>query len=92
VVLSSDDDDGTTRSPEHDAPIEWKVLVVDDAKGTGTTSAEALIPGLIGAGACGTPSPPAADRIPIIPPSGAHGQKCLRLAAKRSDLVSHVIR
>jgi hypothetical protein len=64
--LSSDDDDDTTHPPEHDTPTERKVSVVDDDEGTGTTLVEALVPGLIGAGAPGVIRPPSIDQVPTI--------------------------
>jgi hypothetical protein len=72
VVLSSDDDDDDACLPEHDASGDRDVLTVDDAGGVGTTSAEAAIPGPIGAGAPSTIRPPAADRVAVVPPSGVH--------------------
>jgi hypothetical protein len=72
VVLSSDDDD-VAHPPEHDASVERKMSAADDAKGVGTTSAKALIPGSIRVGTPGNPKPIGIDRVPIVPPSGAHG-------------------
>jgi hypothetical protein len=58
------------------------VSAADDAEGVGTTSAEALVHDPIGAGVPSNRRPPAADQVPIVPPSGVHDQKCLCLAAK----------
>jgi hypothetical protein len=90
VVLSSDDDDDAARPPGHEDPTDRKVSVADDAEGTGITSAEALIPDLIRAGASGNTRPPFADRVPTIPPSGMRGRKRLCLAMKRSNPILHV--
>jgi hypothetical protein len=83
--LSSDDDDDDAHLPEHDALADQDVLAADDARGTGTTSAEATVPGLARAGLPGTIRPLAADQVPTIPPSGVRSQKRMCLTMKRSD-------
>jgi hypothetical protein len=87
--LSNDGDDGAVRLPEYDALTDQKVSAADDAEGPGTTSAEALVPGLIVAGASGETGPLAADRVPTIQPSGACDQNAC--ASPRSGLIQAIM-
>jgi hypothetical protein len=65
------------------------MLGPNKAGDVGDTSAKALAPGPIGAGAPGNPRPSLTDQAPIVPPSGGHNQKRLRLAAKQFDPIPH---
>jgi hypothetical protein len=87
IVVSSNEDDDATYLPEPDALGDRDVLVVDDAGGVGTTSAEATIPDPIRVGAPGTIMPSIDDRVTTVPPSGARRQKRMCLAMKWSDPV-----
>jgi hypothetical protein len=69
--LSSDDDDDDAHLPEHDALADQDVLAADDARGTGTTSAEATVPGLARAGLPGTIRP-----LPLIRSPPYHLREC----------------
>jgi hypothetical protein len=89
VVLSSDDDD-TVHPPEPDAPIDRKASAADDTGDVGTTSAKAIILGLIGTGAPGNPSPAVTNPIPMVPPARGHGCKRRPIAVKWSNLVPRV--
>jgi hypothetical protein len=86
VVLSNDDDDATHQS-EHDAPVDRKISAANGAGDVGTTSAEAIILGQIGASALDTPRYPVIDPVSMVPPT--RGRQCKRppIATKRSNLV-----
>jgi hypothetical protein len=86
--LSSDDDE-VAYPPEPDASVDQKVSVTDDVGDVGTTSAEALVPGPIRIDAPSDPKPHVANWAPTVAPSDGRGQKCLRLATRRSNLVHH---
>jgi hypothetical protein len=89
VALSNDGDDGAIRLPEYDAPTDQKVSAADGTEGPGTASIEALIPGLIVAGASGETGPLAADRVPTIQPSGVCDQNAR--ASPRSGLIQAIM-
>jgi hypothetical protein len=92
IVLFDDEDDtdsahlvGQTEATGRAGPSMGHVHTVDDAEGTGNTSAKANNLGLIRSGVPGTNRPPAADRAPNEPTLSARGWKCLCITAKRSN-------
>jgi hypothetical protein len=88
IVFSSDDDDATCLLEPH-KPAMPKGSIDNDVGVVGTASAEALIPGLIGAGVPNLPRPSITVRVPIVPPARARGRKCPPIAAKRPKPVPH---
>jgi hypothetical protein len=90
IALSSDDDDAERGCmPGQNALVERDISAADDARGAGMTSVEATIPGPSEIGAPGSSRPPASEWGPIVPASGAHGRKHVRLDVKWIDPGPH---
>jgi hypothetical protein len=70
--------------------VDRKASAADDAGDVGTTSVEALIRGLIEAGAPSNPRPPTTDRVPTIPPASGHGRKRIHTAVKWTNSIPRV--
>jgi hypothetical protein len=65
VILPSDDE--TVYPKKLDASVDQKVSATNDARDMGTTSAEALVPSPIEAGAPSNPRPPITYQVPTVP-------------------------
>jgi hypothetical protein len=72
MILSDGDDGDSIHLSEQTAPVYWADPTADDVGNVGATSAEALISGLIEAGAPRNSRPSAADQAQSITASGAH--------------------